>query len=102
MGSGDSLTHPILLHALSDGDNHPGDLVTQNERGFMPAIPFQQVSAADTAGFHPHQHLAGANVRHRHLLQPHILISVIHSYAHEFSPDHQAGITAPPTSVLLP
>jgi hypothetical protein len=83
MGGTNPVTFLVLLYIPPDGSNYTCNFMAQDQRCFVKAVPLQQIGATDAAGLHPHQYLAGADLWHRHLLQPHILIVVIHSYAHE-------------------
>ena len=82
MGCGDVVALFITLHPISHSHNLAGDLMAQHQRCLVDAIPFHHIAAADAAGMHLYQQLAGADLGRGHLLQPHIIVVVVHCYAH--------------------
>src|SRR5215217_3442029 len=71
---GDPLANPSFEHLLADGDDAPGELVTQNQgtgddEVADPAMPVVvSVGAADTYGGNFDQHLVAGHGRCGHLL----------------------------------
>ncbi len=63
-------------------NDFPGDFVTQDARGGLQAIPFEDVCAADAAGEDLDEHLAGAETRDGHLFEADVAILVVHRDAH--------------------
>ena len=86
MGDKNPLTNVITLYALSDLNNLSCDLMTEHQRGLFNAVPFHDVAAADATGLDLDQELAGADVRLRYLFKAHVMVVVVHCYAHVIFP----------------
>ena len=69
-------------NALADGRYLAGNLVAEDKRGFMDAIPLHDIAAADPAGLDPDQQFTGSDRRRWVFLQPDIPVVVIHGNAH--------------------
>ena len=67
---------------LADRSDLARDLVAEHERRRARAVPLHDVAAADPAGPHAQEHLAGPDARHRHLLDADVLEAVVHRDPH--------------------
>ena len=75
-------THPVLPayemkvaldEALGEAGHvcdHAADVMPENNGRRFDAVPFEQVGAADAAGLHFDEHLAGTDLGLPHLLEP--------------------------------
>jgi hypothetical protein len=85
MGGHNPVSHFELGNTRSHLDHLSRYLMPQHKRRLLQAIPFQNVTSADSAGFHSHQQLARPDARHRHFFYSDVVVTVIHSYAHGHS-----------------
>jgi hypothetical protein len=75
----------ITIYSLSHLDDLSCDLVAEHPRGFFDTIPFHDITATDATGQHFHQQFTRTHTWSWNLLQPHILVVIIHGYAHNLS-----------------
>jgi len=66
----------------ADRDDGPGYFVSQHQGGLPDPVPLHDVAAADPAGHYLDQHLTGADGRNGQLLDPDIIVAIIHGDAH--------------------
>ena len=69
-------------HAFSDLNDLARDLMAQHQWHFVTPVPFNHIRAADATRHHSDQRLARTYLRLRPLLNTHIFIIVIYTYAH--------------------
>jgi hypothetical protein len=86
MGGGHPVPDPIFFDLPAYGHNLPGDLMPKNQRGLVYPVPFDDITAADPAGFYSDQHFFGPDGWFGHLLNSYVLIIVIHGHAHDGYP----------------
>ena len=82
MGGGNAVAHAECFDARSCGNNFARYLMAKHQRGFVPAVPFHDIAAADAAGKDLYQQLPRPDCRYCHLFKPYIFIAVILCYAH--------------------
>ena len=82
VGYEDTVTGLVPPHSLARFDDHPGDLVAQDNRRLPDPVPLHDVAAADAAGDHPDEQLPGADLRHGPVLDPNVAIAVVDGYLH--------------------
>src|SRR3989338_5122887 len=82
VGNEDPLPGSKALYALSHARDLARDLMPQDKRGLLHAVPFHEIAAADAAGLDAHEQLAGADRGHRHLLQAHVAVVIVHRHSH--------------------
>ena len=82
VGGDDAVSGCEPLHPGADVGDLAGDLVSEHQRRLLPPVPFHDVGAADAAGLDPEQQLARTRLGHRQLLQPNVIVAVIHGDAH--------------------
>jgi hypothetical protein len=81
VGDKDPVADLVLIHVLSDLDDVARYLVTQDARGLLDPIPFHDIGAAYAARYDLDEELVRADLRHWHVLDTDIRVTVVHSYA---------------------
>ena len=78
--------HPLArlepAYILAHLDDFAGDLVAQHLRASPTAVPLHDVAAADARCLDADQQLPRADLGKRQLLQPDVVIVVVHGHAH--------------------
>ena len=72
-----------IAHTRAHRGNHAGSLVSKNaRRGMRAGGDFLQIGAADSAGMHPHQQFAGADLGNGNRFQANVVHAAIHRRQH--------------------
>jgi hypothetical protein len=79
---GDALTDFIFFYAFADLGNLGAYLMAQDKRRSILAVPFQDVASAYPACVYLDKDFAFADFRHRHLLNPYVIIRIVHPDSH--------------------
>jgi hypothetical protein len=83
MGGDNPVAFFEFLNSFSNSDDPPGYLVAENKRRLVDPVPFEDITAADPAGFDFHQKLTRTDIRHGLLFYPDIRIAVVYGHTHE-------------------
>jgi hypothetical protein len=59
--------------------------MAQDQGGFVDAVPFHDIAAANTAGFNPYQDLSRTDFRTWHFFDPDIPVVIVQGYTHHDS-----------------
>jgi hypothetical protein len=71
-----------LFDVLTDFDNFARNLVPQYQRGFLDTVPFQDITAANSACLHTHQDLTRPDFWDWQIFDPDVIVVIVHGYAH--------------------
>jgi hypothetical protein len=83
MGDKNAVANPKRFDPFSHCGDLAGDLVPQDERRFLDAVPLHHVRAAYPARLDANQELSGTDGRSGHLFETHVPVVVVHGNAHE-------------------
>jgi hypothetical protein len=86
MGCSDPVPLFKLLNPVPHLNNLTGDLMPQHQRCSGKTVPLHYIAATYSAGPNLHQKLARVDFGDGHLLQPNIVVVIIHSNTHSAYP----------------
>jgi len=84
MGDADAVAHAEAGHPLAYFRNDARHLMAQHARRAFDPVPLHDVASADAARARLDEKLARSGAGLRHLLDPHVVVSVIHRRSHGF------------------
>src|SRR3989339_1043828 len=82
MSNGYPVAYLKPLDSIAYRNYFSRDFVSKHKRRLFDAVPFHDVTTADTACHYLYQQFAGTNVRGLHLFDSYVPVIVIHCHAH--------------------
>ena len=82
MRNKDAVSGPVALDAIAFFDDHPGNLVPEDDGRLLDPVPLHDVAAADAAGHHLDEQFPRTDLRYGPLFDPHVMVVVVDGYFH--------------------
>jgi len=82
VGSHNPIPNLDITYTWSNSSNFTSDFMAKYQGHFIPAVPFHDVTAADTAGMDFYKGFTGANLWSRKLFDPDIAVTVVTGDTH--------------------
>ncbi len=88
VGYGNSISGLEFFHALTHFNHFSCCLMSQDQRNLVPPVPLHNITSTYATRLDLHKQFARTYLRYGHLLKAHVLVAVIHQYAHCFLIGH--------------